>query len=73
MRIEFILRESTIRDILKPWVDSEHADNSNDSGFCFEDVHDYDITDGIIHITNNDDDASEYIYNISDFYRIKIT
>lgn len=73
MKIEFILRESTIRDILKPWVDTGHTDNSGDGGFCFDNVHDYDITNGVIHITINDDDANEYIYNISDFYRIKIS
>lgn len=69
MKIEFILRESTIRDILKPWVDTGHTDNSGDGGFVFEDAL-YTMEKGCITIETND---STYIYNISDFYRIKIS
>lgn len=69
MKIEFILRESTTRDILKPWMDSGHMDNSGDGGFVFEDVTDHSISLGIITIET---ECETYFYNISDFYRIKI-
>jgi phage head maturation protease len=70
MKIEFILRESTIKDVIKQWVAAGNVDNSSKGGFVFEDADDYDIENGIIVISN---DEKDYIYNISDFYRIKIT
>jgi len=71
MKIEFILRESTIKDIIKPWVDTGHTDNSGDGGFIFDDL----LTmpffeDGCVYVET---DESQYIYNVSDFYRIKIS
>ena len=71
MKIEFILRESTIRDILKPWVDTGHTDNSNDGGFAFDDLKLMPwFEDGCVYVETGD---AQYIYNVSDFYRIKIS
>ncbi len=71
MKIEFILRESTIEDIIDNWTAMGNIDNSNDGGFVFENVEDYTIFDGgIIKLFANE---ITYIYNLSDFYRIKIT
>jgi len=70
MRIEFILRESTIEDVIDSWISAGNSDNSGDGGFVFEDAEDYDIKDNNICVLSGD---STYIYNVSDFYRIKIT
>lgn len=70
MKIEFILRESTIADVIKPWVDAGNVDNSKDGGFVFEDADDYDLLGKTIRVMSN---GSTYIYTVTDFYRIKIT
>jgi hypothetical protein len=70
IKIEFILKASTIMDIAGPWVDSGHVDNTKDGRFVFEDVKSYNYVSDKIDI--HTDDAT-YLFNVSDFYRIKIT
>lgn len=70
MRIEFILRESTIDDVINSWIAAGNADNSGDGGFIFENAADYNMSSSTICVIS---DGSTYIYNLSDFYRIKIT
>lgn len=69
MRIEFILRESTIKDVIKPWVDTGHKDNSNDGGFVFKDADNCTIDNGVVKVFI---EGLVYVYNTSDFYRIKV-
>jgi len=71
MKIEFILRESTIDDVIGPWCRSGHTDNSSKGGFSFENVTTYKVDSGYITIWLADD--SQYIYKMSDFYRIKVS
>ena len=69
MKIQFILRESTIKDIIDPWCRMGGDNNAHKGGFTFDDVIDHIVKDGVIQIKTSD---ATYIYNISDFYRIKI-
>ena len=70
MKIEFILKESTKNEISTTWADSGREDNVRDGGFIFENASEYTVKDGVISIHS---DGSRYYYNISDFYRIKLT
>jgi len=71
MKIEFILRESTIKDVIGPWVNAGNSDNSGCGSFTFDDLDVMPFTDcGCIYVEAN---GSQYIYNVSDFYRIKIS
>jgi len=71
MKIQFILRESTIKDIQGPWVTMGNDDNCDCGGFTFDDLKVMPFTDGgLIYVETSD---SQYIYNVSDFYRIKIS
>ncbi len=70
IKIEFILKASTILDIVGPWVDSGHEDNTKDGRFIFDDVKSYNYVGNKIDIHTSD---ATYLFNVSDFYRIKIT
>ncbi len=71
MKIQFILKESTIADIKNPWVNAGNNDNTDQGGFTFKSEYaiNYVIEDGLIIVETSE---GTYIYNISDFYRIKI-
>ncbi len=71
MKIEFILKESTLDDVLGPWSRSGHEYDKSNGGFTFESVVNYTVDGGLIFIEMAAD--TRYIYNISDFYRIKVT
>lgn len=71
MRVEFILRDSVIADVIDNWCAMGNADNSNDGGFSFADVEKAPTIDGgQIMVEVN---KCIYIYSVSDFYRIKIS
>jgi len=70
LKIQFILKSSTITDIQAPWVGMGGADNTNEGGFTFDGNVDYEIEGGVIRVYAN---GSVYVYNITDFYRVKIT
>jgi len=71
MNIEFILKESTLDDILGPWSRSGREYDTSKGGFSFENASGYEIKGGFIEIGMEEDRV--YIYNMSDFYRIKIS
>jgi len=56
-------------DIVGPWKDSGHSDNTTEGGFKIENVKSYNYFSDCIDIHVGDD---TYLYNVSDFYRIKI-
>jgi len=70
MQIEFISKESTIKNIFAQWVAAGKFDNTEEGSFIFCDVDDYEYNSGCVIVEKGDD---TYIYNVSDFYRIKIT
>lgn len=70
MNIEFILKESTIDNIRGPWVRAGKVDNAAKGSFVFKDIKSWESDEKLMTIYTEDD---IYIYNISDFYRIKIT
>lgn len=70
-KVEFIYKESILVDALENWSKmGKTQDNNNSGGFVFECEEHPLIESGVIRIFV---DADQYIYNISDFYRVKIT
>jgi hypothetical protein len=67
-KIEFIHKESVYNDIINNWNCAGKKDDSDGHSFEFE-CDDYFVKCGIIYITVG---SNEYIYNVSDFYRIKV-
>ena len=67
--ITLIPKESTLLDIQEPWVNSGREWNGEDGEFFFEEVDNYEIVNGSILIQK---EATIYIYNMADFYRVKI-
>lgn len=71
MKIEMIFRESTINDISKYWeATGREVTADKDGQAVFENVTNYRVYDGLIVIENNKGET--FIYNVSDFYRIKV-
>ncbi len=68
-RVELIPKTSTLDDIIEPWVCSGRVDNRADGVFVFEDCNSCNVDDGIISIAK---EGKWYIYNLADFYRVKI-
>ena len=68
--IELIPKQSTLDDIIGPWVNSGRSDNSKDGKFIFTGVKSYNYLNGILDIHTS---KATYVYNLADFYRIKIT
>jgi|TARA_Y100000310_G_C20334317_1_gene646739 hypothetical protein len=70
-RVELIPKSSTLSDILIPWTDSGRKNNATDGQFVFENVMVEPWVDhGVIHIHAK---QNQYLYNVADFYRVKIT
>jgi hypothetical protein len=70
IKIEMVLRKSTLADIIGPWVAMGKPDNREAGGFIFDNVVSYNYIGN--HIDIHTEDAT-YVYNLSDFYRVKIT
>ena len=71
MKIEFILRESTIKDVIGPWVNAGKEDNTKDGSFVFDELTQMPwVENGLVYVET---DNAQYIYNVSDFYRVKIS
>lgn len=68
--VELIPKESTLKDIIGPWVNSGRDDNRKDGAFVFTNVDVAKAEYGSIEIIKGD---HVYIYNQADFYRVKIT
>lgn len=70
-KVEFIYKSSVLNDILDNWNSMGKTQENNESGgFVFMCESHPCIESGTIRIYEED---SQYIYNVSDFYRIKIT
>ena len=69
-RIELIPKQSTLDDIIGPWVNSGREDNCKDGQFVFVDVESYWIDGGVITIISDD---KSYYYNMADFYRVRVS
>ncbi|MCW8885551.1 MAG: hypothetical protein OQK12_09900 [Motiliproteus sp.] len=68
-RIEMIPKESTIQECLTFWTATGREDETPNGQFVFEKVESYFYYDRTLEIRNGD---KLYLYNMSDFYRIKI-
>ena len=69
--VEFIFKKSVYNDIIDNWKAlNKKDDTAQEAGFVFQCQAHPIIADGVIQIHK---DAHIYIYNLSDFYRVKIT
>lgn len=68
-RVELIPKSSTLADIIVPWCNTGREDNSRDGQFVFVTVDEVTCKDELIQIRVKEKD---YIYNVADFYRVKI-
>lgn len=70
-KVEFIFKESVLKDSINNWNSmGKTTENNNKGGFIFECEEHPLVQDGYIWIAADD---SRYMYNLVDFYRIKIT
>lgn len=69
-KITLIPKQSTMDDIRRPWIDSGRDWNGDTGEFVFDNVNDYDVANGGVVIIQKE--AKMYIYNLEDFYRIKV-
>ena len=70
-KVEFIYKESVLNDAINNWnAMGKTQDNNNAGGFVFECEEHPLIESGVIRIFV---DNEQYIYNLCDFYRVKIT
>lgn len=67
-RVEMIVKNSVFDDIKDRWASTGRvADGAGE--FVFNECSDAAIKDGVLTV---DVDESRYVYNVADFYRIKI-
>jgi hypothetical protein len=70
-KVEFIFKESVLKDSLRNWrLMGKTTENNESGGFVFECEEHPLVQDSYIWIAVDD---SRYLYNLADFYRIKIT
>ena len=68
-RVEMIPKKSVMDNIIDYWKLTGREDNCEDGQFVFDSVVSARVYSETLQIDN---DAKTYIYNVSDFYRIKI-
>jgi hypothetical protein len=68
-RVTLIPKQSTMNDIRRPWIDSGREWNGDTGEFVFDNVKDFNSSNGLIQIGK---ERKLYIYNAVDFYRVKV-
>lgn len=69
-RVELIAKQSVMADIRQSWINSGREDNAEHGVFVFDSVDYVGIGDAQLLVNSG---KNRFIYNIADFYRIKIT